>query len=83
VGNVAGDEESLTYAMTRAWWTPALLVLTLVAQQIHASPPQWWSLVDVAFLLAVVLVLYVGTHPVLTGSLSAITTRRGPLRVPS
>lgn len=68
------DQETIKCATNRAWWTRAPLLVIWLPGQLHSSYFRWW-LVDIFILIALVVVLYVGTHPPLSFSPSTITQR--------
>ena len=79
--NLPGGQEAIRYSTTRSWWTPTLLFILWLPEQVRSGYPRWWWLVDIVFNSLLLLVLYVFTHPTLTFSSSAITQHRGPFHV--
>lgn len=79
--NLPDGLQTIKYATTRAWWTPTLLLVLWLPEQVHSGQLRWWWLADIVLLLLLLLVLYVFTHPTLTFSPPAITQQRGPFRV--
>ena len=79
--NLPEGQQTIKCATNRGWWTPTLLLVLWLPEQVHSGQFRRWWLVDTVLLLPLLLVLYVVTHPILSFSPRTITQRRGPLRV--